>query len=472
LSRVAVPELALKVHLSLKLSDEHGLADSVDSVCSIELAASPSIENLGLALCDGKAVLSWLQACVVSHQIKAREQRQRVCPCCGTARALKDYHPVRYRSVFGGVAARVARWRACSDCKAGEITSAARGCWISAELLYVHSRLAATLPYARATEVLELLLPKGAAAVPSTVRAHALASGERLDTEGLSAGIEPQRLSADPVSIGLDGGYVRHCHPERCDRRYRVKGAPDFEVVVGRLLGSGACRRSIAFARTVDPHCDRRVLALLAGAGGDRAVEVFTDGDTLLRSWQEEALPSAIHVLDWYHLRRRVEEIDRVVHRRDTARQLRPRDHDRLSGLADHMQWRLWHGRSDGVLRRLQVMLRVLMRPAVKCRPVATLLGKLIRELHRYLMNNADSLPDYGKRWRSGQRISSAFVESAVNQIIDKRMSKSQQMRWDPLSAHRLLQVRVRHIDGLLRSDFARWYPGFPANDSGAIAVA
>jgi hypothetical protein len=68
LSRAAVPELALKIHLSLNLSDEHGLADSVDSVCSIELAASPSIETLGLALCDGNAVLSWLQACVVSHQ--------------------------------------------------------------------------------------------------------------------------------------------------------------------------------------------------------------------------------------------------------------------------------------------------------------------------------------------------------------------------------------------------------------------
>ncbi len=149
-----------------------------------------------------------------------------------------------------------------------------------------------------------------------------------------------------------------------------------------------------------------------------------------------------------------------------------PETHDRLSSLADHMQWRLWHGRSEGVLRRLQVMLRVLMRPAVKCQPVATLLGKLIRELHRYLMNNADSLPDYGKRWRSGQRISSAFVESAVNQIIDNRMSRSQQMRWDPLSAHRLLQVRVRHIDGLLRGDFARWYPGFSANESRATAVA
>jgi len=47
-----------------------------------------------------------------------------------------------------------------------------------------------------------------------------------------------------------------------------------------------------------------------------------------------------------------------------------------------------------------------------------------------------------------------------------RRMSKSQQMRWDPRSAHLLLQVRVRLIDGQLRDDFARWYPGFPSNAS------
>jgi hypothetical protein len=58
------------------------------------------------------------------------------------------------------------------------------------------------------------------------------------------------------------------------------------------------------------------------------------------------------------------------------------------------------------------------------------------------------------------------------NQIIDKRMSKSQQMRWDTKSAHELLQVRVRVIDGLLRDDFARWYPAFPANQSSMVIVA
>jgi hypothetical protein len=91
---------------------------------------------------------------------------------------------------------------------------------------------------------------------------------------------------------------------------------------------------------------------------------------------------------------------------------------------------------------------------------------KLTTELLRYLENNADSIPDYGQRYHAGERISTSFVESAVNQIIDKRMSKSQQMRWSPESAHLLLQVRTSVLDRRLREDFARWYPCFSANDS------
>jgi hypothetical protein len=36
-----------------------------------------------------------------------------------------------------------------------------------------------------------------------------------------------------------------------------------------------------------------------------------------------------------------------------------------------------------------------------------------------------------GKRYRAGEAISTAFTESAVNQVISKRMVKrKQQMRW------------------------------------------
>jgi hypothetical protein len=51
-------------------------------------------------------------------------------------------------------------------------------------------------------------------------------------------------------------------------------------------------------------------------------------------------------------------------------------------------------------------------------------------------------------------------------------MSKSQHLGWDPRSAHPLLQGRVRIIDGQLRDDFARWYLGFPSNDSTPVKAA
>jgi transposase-like protein len=53
------------------------------------------------------------------------------------------------------------------------------------------------------------------------------------------------------------------------------------------------------------------------------------------------------------------------------------------------------------------------------------------------------SMP-YGERYRNGETISSAFVESTVNQVVSKRMVKKQQMRWAPKSAHLLLQVRTK----------------------------
>ncbi len=68
-------------------------------------------------------------------------------------------------------------------------------------------------------------------------------------------------------------------------------------------------------------------------------------------------------------------------------------------------------------------------------------------------------IPNYGERWRSGEAISSAFVESAVNQVISKRMVKKQQMRWSKRGAHLLLQVRTKVLNEELRETFDRWYP-------------
>jgi hypothetical protein len=95
-------------------------------------------------------------------------------------------------------------------------------------------------------------------------------------------------------------------------------------------------------------------------------------------------------------------------------------------------------------------------------RPVHLVLKKLARALEEfgtYIDNNASGIVNYGERHRCGERISTGFVESTINQLIAKRFVKKQQMRWTPRGAHLLLQVRVQTLNGDLHATFERWYP-------------
>jgi hypothetical protein len=67
----------------------------------------------------------------------------------------------------------------------------------------------------------------------------------------------------------------------------------------------------------------------------------------------------------------------------------------------------------------------------------------------------------YETRDNVGDVISSSIAESAVNQVISRRMVKKQQMRWSPRGAHLLLQLRTRVLNDSLADDFHRWHPGF-----------
>jgi hypothetical protein len=66
---------------------------------------------------------------------------------------------------------------------------------------------------------------------------------------------------------------------------------------------------------------------------------------------------------------------------------------------------------------------------------------------------------------RYGEVISTAFVESTVNQVISKRMVKKQQMRWTKQGAHLLLQVRTQVLNADLRPTFEQWYPAMVSTD-------
>ena len=64
-------------------------------------------------------------------------------------------------------------------------------------------------------------------------------------------------------------------------------------------------------------------------------------------------------------------------------------------------------------------------------------------------------------------------MESAVNEIVAKRMNKKQQMRWNRATVQPFLGVRAAVLNDTLEDAFRQRYPGFrPANDDQALPKA
>ena len=65
-------------------------------------------------------------------------------------------------------------------------------------------------------------------------------------------------------------------------------------------------------------------------------------------------------------------------------------------------------------------------------------------EFEIYIRNNQEFIPNFGERYRQGEMISTAFVESTINQVVSRRFVKKQQMQWTLKGAHLLLQTRTK----------------------------
>jgi hypothetical protein len=89
--------------------------------------------------------------------------------------------------------------------------------------------------------------------------------------------------------------------------------------------------------------------------------------------------------------------------------------------------------------------------------PTSASLRKLVTTLDEfatYITNNVD-IVNYGERFRAGDCISTGFVESAVNQIVDKRFNKRQSMRWAHRGAHHRFGVLPGARPGVAGADGA-----------------
>jgi hypothetical protein len=335
---------------------------------------------------------------------------------------------------------------------------------ITPELRYLTAKMAALLPFRKVVDFLGELLPLSAQATASTVRNRTMKVGRRLQK---SAEVFAAATSKEPCKelvVGFDGGYVRNRHqrPER-----------NFEVVAGKALDRDGHATRFAFVRSGGPEAVSAVgLALRrCGVNESTSVTVLTDGDAGLRAIHQQVAPHADHILDWFHIAMRFSNLQQLAKGINSAADGAKRSHALAE--IDRAKWRLWNGLTE---RGIIGLVHLEQWAQAKCFAHIPSLNKLSRMLSdtiRYLELNADSMPDYGKRYRVGQRISTGFVESAVNEIVAKRMVKKQQMRWNRYTVQSFLDVRIHVLNGTLEDAFRQWHKGFrPVADQTDLALS
>ena len=98
----------------------------------------------------------------------------------------------------------------------------------------------------------------------------------------------------------------------------------------------------------------------------------------------------------------------------------------------DSIKWFLWHGNTFKALNILE-SLDFDLDLAVfgeENNNEKHKLWKTVSEFFEYVNTNSSFIPNYSERYNHGEAVSSAVAESAVNEIISRRMAKKQQMRW------------------------------------------
>lgn len=141
------------------------------------------------------------------------------------------------------------------------------------------------------------------------------------------------------------------------------------------------------------------------------------------------------------------------------------------------LKWSLWHGNVFKALSKIEDLIddAVVLgsedydgEPS----PEAKKLWSHLEEFETYISNNSQYIVNYGDRYYNGERISSSFVESTVNQVISKRFVKKQQMRWTPEGTHLLIQVRTQVLNQEWAKKFQSWYPGLNLESTSTLYEA
>jgi hypothetical protein len=194
----------------------------------------------------------------------------------------------------------------------------------------------------------------------------------------------------------------------------------------------------------------------------------FTDGCPGLRRILLKAGIDGLPILDWFHVAMRLRHLAQVAGGLSSDGPERAAAKAVIVEEVERLHWRLWNGKAKDAkvsIERIRAVMhhfrgerggRGSVAPSRK-------LWTALRALNDYLASQSDRLVNYGERHRAGLRVGTALTEGTANFLVNRRMAKSQQMRWSRGGADRLLQVRCAVYNGTLGGGFGQRFQ--PAND-------
>ncbi len=414
------------------------------------------IANLGLTLAEAKRLLAGVQREIVAAQARDHAVRRPECPRCGGVCRVKDYRDHAVATLFGQVTLRLPRFRcaACGGIEAGVGWPA--HCRSTPELDRLRAHLSALMTYRTAADVLGQMFPVDAGTHHETLRRHTLKVGEAL---GDYVATRPE-TAASAVVVTLDSTFIRSC----------AEGGRHLEVRVGNVETASGGRQvfgAVAKAGTDIEALIRRNLDAV-GRTGDTALTAFTDGCPGLRRILADAGVTTPPMLDWFHIAMRLQHLKQIAGALLTDDPARGTAKAVIVEEVERLHWRIWNGKAKDAqisIDRIRAVMHHFQGEPDQRRSTAPSrkLWTALRALDGYLTSQSAWLVNYAERHRAGLRVGTAITEGTANFLVNRRMNKSQQMRWSRHGADLLLQVRCAVYNGTLGSGFGQKFQ--PAND-------
>jgi hypothetical protein len=353
------------------------------------------------------------------------------CAACRLPMRHKGYKPGTAITTLGPARFRRPRFR-CEGCGAECYPHDERlrflGHAVSWPLAEVIGRLGAQLPFEQARDNLAadygVHLAKQTVAEITEAAGNQVLRGEdqqRHRVAGRQESLPDSSLQPDQACLFADGTTV-HTEGDWHEVRVATATAADHD---GRPLARQSRAR---FLPVADFAWLLVLLARSVGYPNARLRAFIADGAHWLWKLAEDYFPSAIQILDWYHLAEHFHQAAAAVFGEGKAAQ----------AWAEARKTQLWAGQLEAALTAVQIELARVRSPSKR---------KSLSELRTYLENNRGRV-DYPRYRALGLPVGSGQVEAQCKTLVGARCKLAGMRNWTYAGAEGVLRLRAALQEG------------------------